>query len=157
MIDATFPTTFGHDCSWRKWCYDLPKLSSLSVTWPVLPESFDHAVSSQLHHFSDMSEFTYGEWSALFVYVSQVSSIPIKMCINSWFRAIRCNDIQPYPYGHYHKLSGHSGRQHVLSLVRQKYWVVKANSAVRYVLTNCYKCRSQEAVSKKWSIYLRIV
>ena len=46
---------------------------------------------------------------------------------------------------HYHKLSGHSGRQHVLSLIRQKYWIVKANSTVRKVLTNCYKCRRQEA------------
>lgn len=45
---------------------------------------------------------------------------------------------------HYHKLTGHSGRQHVLSLIRQKYWVVKANSTVRKVLTNCYKCRRQE-------------
>ena len=46
---------------------------------------------------------------------------------------------------HYHKLSGYSGRQHVLSLIRQKYWVVKANSTVRKVLTNCYKCRRQKA------------
>ena len=46
---------------------------------------------------------------------------------------------------HYHKLSGHSGRQHVLSLICQKYWVLKANSTVRKVLTNCYKCRRQEA------------
>ncbi|XP_068696910.1 uncharacterized protein [Montipora foliosa] len=46
---------------------------------------------------------------------------------------------------HYNRLSGHSGRQHVLSLIRQKYWVVKANSTVRKVLTNCYKCRRQEA------------
>ena len=45
------------------------------------------------------------------------------MWINSSFRAIRCNHIRTP--GHYHKLSGHSGRQHVLSLVRQRYWVVK--------------------------------
>ena len=35
---------------------------------------------------------------------------------------------------HYHKLSGHSGRQHVLSMIRQKYWIIKANSAVRRIL-----------------------
>ena len=33
----------------------------------------------------------------------------------------------------------------MLSLINQKYWVVKANSTVRKVLTNCYKCRRQEA------------
>ena len=45
---------------------------------------------------------------------------------------------------HYQNLSGHSGR-HVLTLIRQKYWVVKANSTVRKVLKNCCKCRRQEA------------
>ena len=46
---------------------------------------------------------------------------------------------------HYHKLSGHSGRQHILSMMRQKYWIVKANSTVRRVLTGCYSCRRCEA------------
>ena len=46
---------------------------------------------------------------------------------------------------HYHTLSGHSGRQHVLSLLRQRYWVIKANSAVRKILTKCYRCRKREA------------
>ena len=46
---------------------------------------------------------------------------------------------------HYHKLSGHSGRQHVLSMIRQKYWIIKANSAVRRVLRGCYSCRKREA------------
>ena len=46
---------------------------------------------------------------------------------------------------HYHKLSGHSGRKHVLSKIRQKYWIIKANSAVRRVLRGCYGCRKREA------------
>ena len=46
---------------------------------------------------------------------------------------------------HYHKLSGHSGRQHVLSMIRQKYWIIKANSAVRRLLRGCYGCRKREA------------
>ena len=31
---------------------------------------------------------------------------------------------------YYHCLAGHSGTQHVLSLLRQKYWVIHGNSAV---------------------------
>ena len=46
---------------------------------------------------------------------------------------------------HYHKLSGHSGRQHVLSMIHQKYWIIKANSTVRRVLTDCHSCRRREA------------
>ena len=46
---------------------------------------------------------------------------------------------------HFHKLSGHSGRQHVLSMMRQKYLIIKVNSKVRRVLTSCHSCRRHEA------------
>ncbi|XP_074608709.1 uncharacterized protein LOC141863129 [Acropora palmata] len=46
---------------------------------------------------------------------------------------------------HYHTLSSHSGRRQVLSLLRQKYWVIKGNSAVRKILTKCYSCHRREA------------
>ena len=55
------------------------------------------------------------------------------------------NHVSSLIINHYHTLSGHSGRQHVLSLLRQKYWVIKANSAVRKILTKCYSCRRREA------------
>ena len=45
---------------------------------------------------------------------------------------------------HYHKLSGHSGRQHVLSMIRQKYCIIKAKSAVRRVLRGCHSCRKRK-------------
>ena len=38
-----------------------------------------------------------------------------------------------------------SGRQHVLSMMCQKYRINKANSAVRRVLRGCYGCRKHEA------------
>ena len=40
-----------------------------------------------------------------------------------------------------HERLGHAGRNHVLAALREKYWVIKANSAVRHVITNCVKCR----------------
>ena len=55
------------------------------------------------------------------------------------------NHVSSLIINHYHTLSGHSGRQHVFSLLRQKYWVIKANSAVRKILTKCYSCRRREA------------
>ena len=45
---------------------------------------------------------------------------------------------------HYHLLSGHSGRQHVLSMMREKFWVIKANSAVRRVLSRCVDCQKRQ-------------
>ena len=38
---------------------------------------------------------------------------------------------------------GHVGRQHVLSELRNKYWVLRANSTVRKILANCMHCRKR--------------
>ncbi|KAK0139489.1 hypothetical protein N1851_023681 [Merluccius polli] len=40
-----------------------------------------------------------------------------------------------------HKQLGHSGRNHTLSTMRRKYWVISANAAVRKVITECGFCR----------------
>lgn len=42
---------------------------------------------------------------------------------------------------HIHEKLGHAGRNHILSTLRQKYWIVNANSATRKVLTRCVICR----------------
>ena len=42
---------------------------------------------------------------------------------------------------HEHRLLGHAGRNHVLSNLRQKFWIIGANSAVRSVIHRCVKCR----------------
>ena len=36
---------------------------------------------------------------------------------------------------------GHGGRQHVLSYLRERFWILKANSSVRKVLSECVTCR----------------
>ena len=42
---------------------------------------------------------------------------------------------------HYHSISGHSGQEYVLSLARQKFWLIKGRTTVRKVLKNCFKCK----------------
>ena len=42
---------------------------------------------------------------------------------------------------HYHEAEGHAGLQHVLSVVRNHFWIVKGAAAVRRVLRNCNKCK----------------
>jgi hypothetical protein len=46
---------------------------------------------------------------------------------------------------HYHQISGHSGIEYVLSLIRQKYWIVKARVLVRKVLNDCFDCRRRQS------------
>ena len=43
----------------------------------------------------------------------------------------------------YHKELAHAGREHVLSSIRQKIWIVKGRVAVRRVLRGCLYCRKR--------------
>lgn len=45
---------------------------------------------------------------------------------------------------HYHLLSGHSGREFVLSLAREKFWIINASSVIRRVLSKCVDCRRHQ-------------
>ena len=42
---------------------------------------------------------------------------------------------------HFHQKSGHSGREHVLPLLRERFWLICANVTVRSVLASCFGCR----------------
>ena len=42
---------------------------------------------------------------------------------------------------HAHKRLGHAGRGHVIASLREQYWIVKVNAAVRHVISNCVFCR----------------
>ena len=42
---------------------------------------------------------------------------------------------------HAHKRLGHAGRGHVIATLREKYWIVKMNAAVRHVISKCVFCR----------------
>jgi len=42
---------------------------------------------------------------------------------------------------HIHQQLGHSGRNHMLSKLRKKYWIIKGNAAARKIISNCGHCR----------------
>ncbi|KAK3752434.1 hypothetical protein QZH41_003515 [Actinostola sp. cb2023] len=46
---------------------------------------------------------------------------------------------------YYHHLSGHSGLEHTLSLMRERFWVINARSTVRSTLNTCFSCRRRQA------------
>ena len=55
-----------------------------------------------------------------------------------------------------HEQSGHQGLHHVLALVRQNFWIIHGNKAVRKVLHSCFIVE-KDFVSqkiKRWPIYL---
>ena len=45
----------------------------------------------------------------------------------------------------YHRACGHSGKEHVLASVRQKFWITQGSSAVKSVLEKCVSCRRRQA------------
>jgi hypothetical protein len=46
---------------------------------------------------------------------------------------------------YYHVISGHICREYMLALLRRKYWIIQANSAVRSLLSRCVRCRKWKA------------
>ena len=42
---------------------------------------------------------------------------------------------------HAHKRLGHAGRSHVIATLREKYWIIKVNAAVRHITSKCVFCR----------------
>ncbi|KAK2550407.1 hypothetical protein P5673_028926 [Acropora cervicornis] len=42
---------------------------------------------------------------------------------------------------HFHEKSAHSGREYVLSLLRERFWQIRAHSVVRSVLSSCFACK----------------
>ena len=46
---------------------------------------------------------------------------------------------------HYHLKSGHSGLEHVLSLICERFWILKARTAAKSVLRGCFNCKRRKA------------
>ena len=45
----------------------------------------------------------------------------------------------------YHVTSEHSGKEYVLSLVREKFWIVQPRSVIRKILRGCFCCKRNKA------------
>ncbi|KAJ8364798.1 hypothetical protein SKAU_G00136290 [Synaphobranchus kaupii] len=50
---------------------------------------------------------------------------------------------------HTHTLVGHCGRNQMLSKLRRKYWIIKANSAARKITRDCVLCRRWHGTAMK--------
>lgn len=46
---------------------------------------------------------------------------------------------------HFHEKSGHSGRDYVLVLLRERFWFIRAHFVVRSVLSSCIACKKRHA------------
>ena len=44
---------------------------------------------------------------------------------------------------YYHHVLGHAGREHVLSVLRQRYWILRGRALVRQILSKCISCRKR--------------
>ena len=44
----------------------------------------------------------------------------------------------------FHAKSGHSGREYVLALLRERFWLIRANTTVRSVLSSCFDCKRRQ-------------
>ena len=44
---------------------------------------------------------------------------------------------------YYHQVLGHAGREHELSVLRQRYWIQRGRALVRQILSKCINCRKR--------------
>ena len=44
---------------------------------------------------------------------------------------------------YYHEISAHSGLEHVLALLGERYWIVGARVAIKSILGRCYACKKR--------------
>ena len=44
---------------------------------------------------------------------------------------------------HHHEILGHADREHVLSVLRQKFWIISARVLTRRILRSCIPCRKR--------------
>jgi hypothetical protein len=46
---------------------------------------------------------------------------------------------------HFHHIAGHSGLEHVLSLIREHFWLIRARVILKKMLNNCVSCKKGQA------------
>ena len=46
---------------------------------------------------------------------------------------------------YYHHVLGHAGREHVLSVIRQRFWIMRGRALVRRVVGSCVSCRRRNS------------
>ena len=50
---------------------------------------------------------------------------------------------------HYHQASGHSGLEYVLSLIRERCWIIRARPTLRRILSTCFSCRKRQVPTEE--------
>ena len=50
---------------------------------------------------------------------------------------------------YYHDLSGHSGLEHVLAMLRERIWIIRAWVLINGVIKRCFDCKRQAPVGKQ--------
>ena len=45
----------------------------------------------------------------------------------------------------YHDLSGHCGLEHVLAMLRERFWIIRARVLTKSVLNRCFSCKKRQA------------
>ena len=56
----------------------------------------------------------------------------------------RDHPVSTFIVSHYHEYLGHAGRAHILTTLRQRFWLLQPRTLVRQVLQKCVSCRKRK-------------
>ena len=85
----------------------------------------------------------------LLIYASWIHSSKMASCVCGWSSVTsthsarhpaiqpKINHIVDLIIRYYHEVCGHSGLEHTLSLIRQRYWIINPRTAVRHIVNQC--------------------
>ncbi len=151
---------------WNNWIKELPKLAKLNVPRYFKPENFGQIKTVELHYFSDASESGFG--AVLYVksgkkQLKKRSSLlnldPVvingMLCIEGRLKHLEIetssmkhpmilpkqNLVVDLIIRYYHQLSSHLGKEYVLSLIRERFWIINAHASVHQIISHCFRCK----------------
>ena len=143
------------------WLIELPNIEQLHIPRSFEPSSKEEIRSTQLHNFSDASQSGYGAVSYLrfkdsnddihcsFVMAkSRVAPLKAPAILRFELAAAvvpKHSPISCLIARYYHRLAGHSGLEHVVSMIRQRFWNVGARNVLKKMLNSCVDCKRRQA------------
>lgn len=104
------------------------------------------AAGREIHCGSDLrSLYPYADSKGILRVGGRLKHAPIPYQAKHPVILPKKHDIVPLILSHFHEKLNHSGVEHILAELRQRYWIPKVRSALKKIAKSCYVCRKHNA------------
>ncbi|PFX13582.1 hypothetical protein AWC38_SpisGene22323 [Stylophora pistillata] len=125
---------------------ELAILKRASSTPSSTPTSGEQNLKCQVKKSSNIVKLDPRMIHVLLCVLGTIANGPFQQRVKHSVILPKSHRIVPLIIRHYHPVSGHSGVEHVLSLMIEKFWIVGARTVVRRYLNTCVACKRRKAL-----------